>query len=151
MQELRIEGFVGKNPEIKESNGKQYAVFSVSCSSKTNRVNADGTPVYESTWYSVFATPEDIAGVKKGSRVMVIGKPRYSMYVANSGEHKMDISLSFTRVFLSAYVSKKQGQENQPLRTNEAQQQLVNQQPKIRQEENSNDSIIEDDGSDLPF
>ena len=82
---------------------------------------------------------------------MVIGKPRYSMYVANSGEHKMDISLSFTRVFLSAYVSKKQGQENQPLRTNEAQQQLVNQQPKIRQEENSNDIIIEDDGSDLPF
>lgn len=145
MQEIRIEGYVGKDPQIRESKSRKYAQFSVGCSAKTNRRDNNGNDIYETTWYNVYAKPEEVNGIFKGTRVLVTGFPKYSMYTANDGQNKIDISIAGAKIYISTYVSEKNA-NNQQTNTTQPAQQPKTQQP------TPNDMVVDDiESDDLPF
>lgn len=149
MQEIRIEGYLGKDPQVKNSNGRDYAMFSVGCSSKTNRIDANGQDVYETTWYNVFCKPEEANGLFKGSRVLVTGRPKFSLYADRNNQTRIDISISFPKIYLcqNVFEKKADAQTQQPATSSQPQQQQAPQQtPAIEQPQTT---WKEDD--DLPF
>lgn len=146
MQEIKIEGYLGKDPQVKNSNGRDYAMFSVGCSSKTNKIEANGDAVYETTWYNVFCKPEEANGLFKGSRVLVTGRPKFSLYADKNNQTRIDISISFPKIYLCQNVfEKKEGvqTQQQPATSSQPQQQ---QTPTATQPQ-----TMEAEDDDLPF
>lgn len=155
MQEIRIEGYVGGDPQTKNNNGRDYTYFSVGCSSKTGRKDNNGNEIYATTWYTVYCNPAEASGIYKGTRVMVTGMPKYSYYADRNGMTQINITIAFPKIYISTYVSEKKDNPNQPLRTKEQQEELMGKRPSQQQPKQQTATIEqdlsteEDDG--LPF
>lgn len=129
MQEIRIEGYVGQDPQTKNTNGRDYTFFSVGCSAKTGRKDNNGNEIYATTWYTVYCKPEECTGILKGTRVMVTGMPKYSYYADRNGMTQISITIAFPKIYISTYISKNEDNPNRPLRTKEQQEELMGKRP----------------------
>lgn len=81
MNEIKIEGNIGREPEFKERGGKMVCQFSVATSNdyKSGSEWVKQPP----TWHTVQAwgdLAEACRGLSKGDRVMVIGKQEHREY-----------------------------------------------------------------------
>ena len=113
MQEIRLEGNIGQNAQVKTSqSGKQFATFSLGCSEKSGKKLADGKDEYITTWYEVFCKPEEVQYLTKGRRVYVTGKPTYRAYNNKDGQAVCQCSVQFANIYFS--MPKPQQQNGQP-------------------------------------
>jgi single-strand DNA-binding protein len=78
MQEILLTGNVGKDAETKEYQGKQFATFSIGCT--TRRKNGDD--VKETTnWYDCATDNMKVAQfIKKGTKILVRGNFKLDQY-----------------------------------------------------------------------
>ena len=158
MQEIRLEGNIGQDAQIKTTqSGKQYATFSLGCSEKTGRKLPDGKDEYQTTWYDVFCNLDQVPSLTKGKRVLVIGKPTFRVYTNNQGQAVATCSVQFTNIYSQLLRPQhKQGSpipiaEQTPL-NNPAKQQLQNNfsgQPQYQAPPQSSGYV--DDDPNLPF
>lgn len=101
MQEIRLEGNIGQDAQIKTTqSGKQYATFSLGCSEKTGRKLPDGKDEYQTTWYDVFCNLDQVPSLTKGKRVLVIGRPTFRAYTNNQGQAVATCSVQFANIYL---------------------------------------------------
>lgn len=114
MQEIRLEGNIGQNAQVKTSqnNGKQFATFSLGCSEKSGKKLADGRDEYITTWYEVFCKPEEVQYLTKGRRVCVTGKPSFRAYTNKDGQAVCQCSVQFANIYFS--MPRVQQQNGQP-------------------------------------
>lgn len=85
-------GNVGKDPEIRESNGGRFATFRVATTDK-GYTKHDGTQVPERTeWHSIVANGRlvDVIEryVKQGTKLYIEGKLRTRKYIARDNTEK---------------------------------------------------------------
>jgi single-strand DNA-binding protein len=88
-----LRGFVGKDPDIRNTQGgSKIANFSLATSKKWK--SKDGTPVSKTDWHkiAVFGKLADIVEkyIKKGSELVVVGELTYNEYEDKSGVKKRD-------------------------------------------------------------
>lgn len=98
MLEATIIGNIGKDAEIKNINGKNYASFSVASSKR--RKDQNGNKVEQTTWVGVLKPINEnvnlVQHLTKGTKVFVRGDIKARAYQGNNGlEASMDIMCSF--------------------------------------------------------
>lgn len=116
-------GNIGKDAELKQIGGNNYACFSIAITEKVKGEN-------RTTWVEVIKLDKDgklTPYLKKGTRVQVIGKPTTSGYTNRNG----DIVTSIT---IWANELEFQGSAN-----------------KDESRSSGNNTPQEDDNDDLPF
>lgn len=89
--EIEIVGNIGNDAVLKEMNGRKVLNFSVAHSERYKK--QDGTLVENTTWLNCsYWDAEKIAPyLKKGTMVMVKGKPGVSVYQNKAGQHVADL------------------------------------------------------------
>ena len=88
INKVELNGFIGINPEVKTlENGKTYTRFSLATSESYKDKN--GTWVEDTTWHNVVVwnskTITATEGLKKGSRVQIVGKLKNRQYTDKQG------------------------------------------------------------------
>lgn len=102
MQEIRLEGNIGRDAQVLTSNsGKQFATFSLGCSEKSGKKTQDGKDEFITTWYEVFCKPEDVPYLTKGKRVQVVGKPSFRAYVDKNNQPAVRCSVQFANIYFT--------------------------------------------------
>ncbi len=92
MKQLLIEGHIGNDAIIKESNGKQFLAFSVAVNE--NYKNKEGVDVESIDWISCTSKNLNLAKLlKKGNRVMVQGKPKLKVFQDKERQTKAGLDL----------------------------------------------------------
>lgn len=71
MEKIIINGNVGKEPTVKDVNGKQYTSFSVGVYTGKDK---------PTNWYEVMAYGDQTSRMAKGQKVLVMGRPTYRMW-----------------------------------------------------------------------
>ena len=113
MQEIRLEGNIGQDAQVKTSqSGKQFATFSLGCSEKSGKKLSDGKDEYITTWYEVFCKPEEVQHLTKGRRVYVTGRPTFRAYTNKDGQTACQCSVQFANIYFS--MPRVQQQNGQP-------------------------------------
>ena len=113
--EIEIVGNIGNDAVLKETNGRKVVNFSVAHSEKYKK--QDGTIVENTTWINCsYWDADKIAPyLKKGTTVLVKGKPSVNTYQNKAGQHVADIRC---QVAVLRLLSKKQDEPaaatNQP-------------------------------------
>lgn len=101
----KITGYIGRDAEIREHNGKKVASFSVCHTEKWTDNN--GEQKERANWVkaTVWGTaksqkfPEFVANVaKKGVKVTVYGKPEASAYMGSDGQPKASLEFQITDI-----------------------------------------------------
>jgi single-strand DNA-binding protein len=89
--EIEIVGNIGSDAILKETNGRKVINFSVAHSERYKK--QDGTVVENTTWINCsYWDAEKIAPyLKKGTTVLVKGKPSVNTYQNKAGQHVADI------------------------------------------------------------
>lgn len=108
MQQIQIDGYLGKDAVIKETGSNKILVFSV-CVTESYK-NAKGEKVENSTWYNCISRNTNLAAyLKKGDPVFVQGDLRAKIYIDDKKDSFIDLSVSVNRIELRA--TKKQENE----------------------------------------
>ena len=115
MNQIIIEGHLGADPELKVFKEETLASFSLAHTPR-NKVNGqyeDG----ETVWFRVtfWNTKSDavLDSLRKGDRVVVLGKLGQSTYTNKAGEVKSSLEISGTNFYLAARSPKTQPRVDQ--------------------------------------
>jgi len=110
LNQIIIEGNLGADPEMKMFKEETLATFSLAHTPRT-KVNGqyeDG----DTTWFRVtfWNSKSDavLENLKKGDRVMVIGKLTQSTYTNKSGEVKTSLEIAGTNFYMTAKTPARQ-------------------------------------------
>jgi single stranded DNA-binding protein len=110
LNQIIIEGNLGADPEMKMFKEETLATFSLAHTPRT-KVNGqyeDG----DTTWFRVtfWNSKSDavLENLKKGDRVMVIGKLNQSTYTNKSGEVKTSLEIAGSAFYLTAKTPARQ-------------------------------------------
>jgi single-strand DNA-binding protein len=107
MKQLLIEGHIGYDAVIKEGNGKQFVAFSVAVNEKYK--NGQGTEVETTDWVSCTTTHLKIAQyLKKGTRVMVQGKPVFKIFQDKQRQTKCGVDIQAHNIQLLSSPKKEE-------------------------------------------
>jgi single-strand DNA-binding protein len=108
MQELQIIGHVGKDAEIKGSNGSNFISFTVAVSERYK--NKEGINVETTTWFDVVNRTTELAKyIRKGDKIFVRGSLKASTYLDKSNNTKIGLGLNANKIEL---LSSKPNDEN---------------------------------------
>ncbi|MCU0349911.1 MAG: single-stranded DNA-binding protein [Flavobacterium sp.] len=92
MQELMIIGNLGKDAEIKGTNGNEFMVFTVAVTEKYK--DLEGVQKEKTNWYDCINKKTDLAKfIKKGEKILVRGKLQVSLYKDKEGNTKVNLSI----------------------------------------------------------
>lgn len=112
MEKIMIIGNLGMDAVIHENNGKPFVSFRVGVSDK---VKQNGEEVSRTTWYNCNVGNPNAGFVpylKKGKKVFVMGRPRYSIYDSQAYRCKMiDITVFVDSLELLSPKEEQVGQE----------------------------------------
>lgn len=115
-QKLIVEGRLGSDAEVKTSkNGAKYLCFSLA----SNTGNKDNE---KTTWFDVVSFEERHAGkfadyLKKGSAVIVDGKPEFSIYIDKTNTAKGNYKIIVRDIeFVSSGIKKSEDEQQQSSR-----------------------------------
>lgn len=115
MQKIIIIGNLGADAVIQNVQNASFCSFRVGCSEK---VRKNGEDAEVTTWYNCVVNNVQagfIPYLKKGKKVYVEGRPRYSLYDSVVYRQKMiDISLFVDRVELLSPKEAETGQQQAP-------------------------------------
>ncbi|GAB4395569.1 MAG: single-stranded DNA-binding protein [Microscillaceae bacterium] len=93
---ITLIGYVGRDPEVGEVNGKKVASFSVAVNEKFTKSNGD--PVEKTDWFRVsyWGNTADIVEkyVKKGAQIHVEGRLSTSEYTDKEGKLRTALEVS---------------------------------------------------------
>lgn len=108
-------GMVGKDAEVKQTNGVSYARFSLATSTGGYK-KQDGTEVPEKTqWHNIVAwrNLSDFAGkyVKKGMKVAVDGMITYGEYTNQQGQKVNTVEILANDIVLMSMPQSQQAQQ----------------------------------------
>lgn len=108
-------GMVGKDAEVKQTNGVSYARFSLATSTGGYK-KQDGTEVPEKTqWHNIVAwrNLSDFAGkyVKKGMKVAVDGMITYGEYTNQQGQKVNTVEILANDIVLMSVAQSQQAQQ----------------------------------------
>ena len=110
LNQIIIEGNLGADPEMKMFKEETLATFSLAHTPRT-KVNGqyeDG----DTTWFRVtfWNSKSDavLENLKKGDRVMVIGKLTQSTYTNKSGEVKTSLEIAGNNFYMTAKTPNRQ-------------------------------------------
>lgn len=101
MQRLDIIGFLGKDAEVKDFNNDQVINFSVAVTESYKDKN--GIKQTKSTWYEVSKWGSNTAiaqYLKKGTQVLVTGKPNARIWTKDGGEHNIILTIQAQNIQL---------------------------------------------------
>lgn len=101
MQRLDIIGFIGRDAEVKDFNTDQVINFSVAVTESYKDKN--GVKQTKSTWYEVSKWGNNTAiaqYLKKGTLVMVTGKPNARIWTKDGGEHNIILTIQAQNIQL---------------------------------------------------
>jgi single-strand DNA-binding protein len=118
MESLTIIGNIGQDAKIQETNGNKFVSFSVACSKRYKK--SDGSTVESTTWYSIICSNEKLVPyLKKGTKVCVIGEPKYSIYKKQTGgDWQVNVNLNVSKIeLLSSSQNQNQSQETKETST----------------------------------
>ncbi len=102
---LTFAGFAGKDAEIKHSNGKGAAVFSLAFTKK-NKDGQESPPV----WLNCYAGggwANYAAKIKKGDNVLVEGEVNLKTYQAKDGSTQASLNLMVFNILIGQREEKK--------------------------------------------
>lgn len=108
INQITIQGNLGNDPEIKFTNDEAVTTFSLAHTprSKKNGVWTDG----ETMWFRVslwnFRAEAAVDSLKKGDRVLVIGKFNYAQYTDKEGNPKSSLEITAQEFALMPRVPK---------------------------------------------
>lgn len=111
-------GMVGKDAEVRQTNGVSYARFSLATSTGGYR-KQDGTEVPEKTqWHNIVAwrNLSDFAGkyVKKGMKIAVDGMITYGEYTNQQGQKVNTVEILANDIVLMSMPQSQQAQQQAP-------------------------------------
>lgn len=101
MQRLDIIGFIGRDAEVKDFNTDQVINFSVAVTESYKDKN--GVKQTKSTWYEVSKWGNNTAiakYLKKGTQVLVTGKPNARIWTKDGGEHNIILTIQAQNIQL---------------------------------------------------
>lgn len=101
MQRLDIIGFIGRDAEVKDFNNDQVINFSVAVTESYKDKN--GVKQTKSTWYEVSKWGNNTAiaqYLKKGTQVLVTGKPNARIWTKDGGEHNIILTIQAQNIQL---------------------------------------------------
>ena len=99
MNQITIEGNVGSDPEMKFTNDESLASFSLAYTPWT-KAKGEGETVWfrVTAWERLADTVMD--NIKKGDKVLVIGKFGYSTYTDKEGKQRASLDITATQFAL---------------------------------------------------
>jgi len=102
MNQLTIEGNLGSDPEIKMYKDEVLASFSLAHTprKKVNGIYEDGETIWFKVTFWNKKSDDVIENLKKGDRVLVVGKLSQSNYKAKDGETKTSLEISGTDFYM---------------------------------------------------
>lgn len=108
MELIQILGNLGADAEVVNHNGAEFVTFRVAV---TKKIKKQGETVPVTTWYSCSwnsTSSSVISYMKKGEKVLVIGRPEYIIFDSMKYKCKMiDVRIYVDRVFLAGSSSDK--------------------------------------------
>lgn len=114
MQKIQIIGHIGRDAQVKGSNGREFITFSVAANQKFKK--DDGTQVEITTWYNCLindAKSKLLPFLKQGTQIFVEGRPSFSVYKSEKdGKSYVDAKINVTDTQLLG--KKDNSQPNQP-------------------------------------
>ena len=122
MFEITVIGHLGKDAEVRSSNGKTYTYFTVCSSRKYKKVvNGSEIDATDTTWISCMMNGgEKLANyLKKGTQVFVRGNGKVGTYRAQNNEIYADVSLSVRDIQLLSSKTESQTPEQAPAADND--------------------------------
>lgn len=128
MQRLDIIGFLGKDAEVKDFNNDQVINFSVAVTESYKDKN--GVKQTKSTWYEVSKWGSNTAiaqYLKKGTQVLVTGKPNARIWTKDGGEHNIILTIQAQNIQLLGGGKTESKEKNQTQQSPE-QQNIINEQ-----------------------
>lgn len=97
-------GFLGADPERKESNGNSYAVLSVATATSWKKPNSEEWET-RTEWHRVVVWAKQAArlNLSKGDKVLVVGEIRYREYEdeVTKGKTKIDVKKRLAEIHAS--------------------------------------------------
>jgi single-strand DNA-binding protein len=144
MELITISGYVGKDAELKESNGRKYTKFSLAVDKSFK--NREGVKVEKTNWWTVFSQNENLANhFKKGTYLTVVGEPSFSTW--ENDQRQVSVNLSLNLMKFSFGPSPSNNSQNQ------ATAPQSNSSPFNRPQTPTitDAQVLEDEGDDLPF
>lgn len=139
MHKIQLLGNVGQDATVNDlPNGNQVVNFSIAVTEKYNDQS-------KTTWYkcAYFKNDARIAQyIKKGIKLLVIGKPELETYTSNTGDFKVNIKCIVQEIHFASSLQEKQSQ-SQPIHGPEP----IQHTPGTIPEPPSN----QDEHDDLPF
>ncbi len=109
MQQIQIDGYLGKDAVVKEVNGNSLLIFNV-CVTESYK-NAKDEKVENSTWYSCISKNKALAAyLKKGDRVFVQVELKAKIYTDDNKKSFIDLTVNVNRIELGS--NKKKDNQN---------------------------------------
>lgn len=97
MNEIILQGNLGKDPELKETNG---GLLVCNFTLATNKKKKDGA--IETQWHDIVCfnqTAKIASEFKKGSKIILFGELTYKEYTTESGQRKKYANVLAKRVY----------------------------------------------------
>lgn len=108
MEQILVIGHIGKDAEIKISNGNEFVSFTLAAS--FNYKDEKGTKISKTNWYNVISKNKEIAKyLKKGIQVFVQGRPSYNLYKNKEGVNCISCDINSDKIQL---LTPKEKEEN---------------------------------------
>lgn len=113
---MTIEGFVAKDPELRDHNGQQVATVTVPHQARRkNRDTGKFEDVGETLWVQASFWGEEAIAVthaaRKGELVTITGQPELNVYSKNNGQTGAELRLKFATLGVIPRASKRVQQD----------------------------------------
>lgn len=151
MEIIFLQGCVGKDAEVKESNGRTYTQFSLAVDKSYKDKN--GQRVSRVNWWTIFHKSDKLAQhIKKGQYLTVSGEPRFGTWKNDQGITLVQLSINCENLSFGGSGRNSDGNQSQntaPAQSNSNQGSHSSTQYQTPQVPDLNPSNPDDD--DLPF
>jgi len=115
IEEIEIEGYVGKNPIYSSANFPDMLTFSVGVSQSSKNKDTDEWES-KTTWYNAASFNKEksaylFSKIRRGDKVVVKGKPSARAWIDKEGEAKCSISITISKI---ALMKKNDDEDSEP-------------------------------------